>query len=104
MDAPALAQIASGRAGLVPPPQQRQLPVARLRRLTAASSTSGCGAAGVFKKLRRFRAGIEGCISSLERSFGMDRCRWRGLTSFKSYVRASVATCNLLILARHALQ
>lgn len=60
--------------------------------------------AWVFKQLRRFRAGVEGCISFLKRSFGMDRCRWRGLHSFKSYVWASVVTCNLLILARHAMQ
>lgn len=60
--------------------------------------------AWVYKKLRRFRAGVEGCISFLKRCFGMDRCRWRGLQSFKSYVWASVVTCNLLILARHALQ
>ena len=58
----------------------------------------------VFKKLRCFRAGVEGCISFLKRSFGMGRCRWRGLQSFKSYVWASVVTCNLLILARHAMQ
>ena len=58
----------------------------------------------VFKRLRRFRAGVEGCISFLKRSFGMGRCRWRGLQSFKSYVWASVVACNLLILARHALQ
>jgi IS5 family transposase len=57
----------------------------------------------VFKKLRNFRAGVEGCISFLKRSFGMGRCRWRGLQSFKSYVWASVVTCNLLIMARHAL-
>ncbi len=59
--------------------------------------------AWVFKRLRRFRAGVEGCISFLKRSFGMDRCRWRGSQSFKSYVWTSVVACNLLILARHAL-
>lgn len=60
--------------------------------------------AWVFRKLRRFRAGVEGCISYLKRCFGMDRCRWRGLPSFKSYVWASVVTCNLLILARQSLE
>lgn len=58
----------------------------------------------VYKKLRRFRAGVEGCISFLKRSFGMDRCRWRGRQGFHSYVWAAVVTCNLLILARNALQ
>lgn len=51
----------------------------------------------VFKKLRRFRAGVEGCISWLKRSFGMRRSRWSGAESFKSYVWASIVTCNLLI-------
>ena len=40
----------------------------------------------VFKQLRRFRAGVEGCISFLKRCFGLGRCTWRGLQSFKSYV------------------
>ncbi len=57
----------------------------------------------VYKRLKRFRAGIEAGISFLKRCFGMDRCRWRGLQSFHSYVWASVVTCNLLLLARHAL-
>lgn len=58
----------------------------------------------VYNKLRRFRAGVEGCISFLKRSFGMDRCRWKSLQGFQSYVWAAVVTCNLLILARHAMQ
>ncbi len=57
----------------------------------------------VYERLKRFRAGVEAGISFLKRCFGMDRCRWRGLQSFRSYVWASVVTCNLLILARHVL-
>ena len=57
--------------------------------------------AGVFKKLRNFRAGIEGCISTLKRAFNMDRCIWRGLEGFKSYVWSSVVSFNLVVLARH---
>jgi len=57
----------------------------------------------VYKRLRDFRAGIEGVISFLKRAFGMSRCRWRGLPSFKAYVMASVVSANLLILARHQL-
>lgn len=57
----------------------------------------------VFKQLRRFRAGVEGCISFLKRCFGLDRCTWRGLQSFKSYVWSSVVSYNLLVMARHAL-
>ena len=58
----------------------------------------------VYKKLRNFRAGIEGMISFLKRCFGVGRCTWRGLVSFKSYVWGSVVSANLLILARHTME
>ncbi|MCK9997371.1 MAG: ISNCY family transposase [Candidatus Krumholzibacteria bacterium] len=58
----------------------------------------------VYKKLRNFRAGIEGMISFLKRCFGAGRCTWRGLSSFKSYVWGSVVSANLLILARHTME
>jgi IS5 family transposase len=58
----------------------------------------------VYKKLRNFRAGIEGMISFLKRCFGAGRCTWRGLASFKSYVWGSVISANLLILARHTME
>jgi len=57
----------------------------------------------VMKKLRNFRAGAEGSISFLKRCFGLDRCSWRSLDGFKSYVHASIVACNLLILARRLL-
>lgn len=57
----------------------------------------------IFKKLRAFRAGIEGVISFLKRTFGLERCTWRGFASFKAYVHASVLACNLLVLARRVL-
>ena len=60
--------------------------------------------AWVYKKLRNFRAGIEGMISFLKRCFGVGRCTWRGLVSFKSYVWGSVVSANLLILARHTME
>lgn len=55
----------------------------------------------LFKKLRDFRAGIEGIISFLKRVFGLRRCTWSGRPSFASYVGASIVSANLLILARH---
>jgi IS5 family transposase len=58
----------------------------------------------VYQRLRRFRCGIEGVISFLKRVFGLDRCTWRSLPSFKSYVWSSIITCNLLVMARHLLQ
>ena len=54
----------------------------------------------VYKQLRRFRAGIEGCISMLKRVFGADRCTWKGWEHFKQYVHLSVLSFNLLVLAR----
>ena len=55
----------------------------------------------VYRRLRNFRAGIEGLISFLKRAFGLDRCTWRGAKSFASYVHASVLAANFLTLARH---
>ena len=57
----------------------------------------------IYKRLRDFRAGIEGVISFLKRAFGLRRCRFRGLRSFRSYVHASIVAANLLIFARHNL-
>jgi IS5 family transposase len=58
----------------------------------------------VYRRLRDFRAGIEGCISFLKRIFGLDRCTWRSFPSFESYVWSSIVSFNLLILARHILK
>lgn len=57
----------------------------------------------IYKKLRNFRAGIEGIISFLKRAFGADRSRWKGLRSFKACAMSAVVSANLLTLARHAL-
>jgi len=59
-----------------------------------------CRSEGVYKRLRRFRAGIEAGISWLKRSFGLSRCTWKSFRSFKSYVWASIVSANLLTLAR----
>jgi IS5 family transposase len=57
----------------------------------------------VYKRLRDFRAGIEGNISFLKRIFGLDRCTWRSWSSFQSYVWGSILGFNLLVFARHLL-
>jgi IS5 family transposase len=59
-----------------------------------------CRSSWVYKRLRRFRAGIESGISWLKRCFGLTRCTWRSHESFKSYVWASVVSANLLTLVR----
>ena len=52
-----------------------------------------------FKKLQRFRAGIEGLISVLMRAYGLKRCNWKGWQAFESYVGLSVVTYNLQKIA-----
>ena len=58
------------------------------------------GSEYVYKKLKRFRAGIEGNISMLKRVFGLDRCTWRGLEHFKAYVMSAVLAYNFKVFAR----
>ena len=54
----------------------------------------------VYRQLRRFRAGIEGCISTAKRVFGLSRCLWKGWAHFQRYVHLSVVSYNLVVLAR----
>jgi IS5 family transposase len=53
-----------------------------------------------FKKLRDFRAGIEGNISELKRAFGASKAIWKGLDGFKAFVWSSVISYNLVRMAR----
>jgi len=53
----------------------------------------------VYKKLKNFRAGIEGNISRLKRAFGLTRCTWREWEGFKQYVWSAVVSYNLAVLA-----
>ena len=62
-----------------------------------------CRSEWVYRRLRRFRAGIESGISWIKRCFGLTRCTWKGLRSFKSYVWASIVSANLLTIARKQL-
>jgi IS5 family transposase len=59
-----------------------------------------CRSEYVYKRLRRFRAGIESGISWIKRCFGFSRCTWKSFPSFKSYVWASIVSANLLTIAR----
>lgn len=59
-----------------------------------------CRSHYVYQKLRRFRAGIESGISWLKRSFGLNRCTWKGFESFKGYVWSAIVSANLLTIAR----
>jgi len=62
-----------------------------------------CRSNYVYKKLWRFRAGIESGISWLKRCFGLTRCTWKGFESFKCYVLSAVVAANLVTLARKKL-
>ena len=53
-----------------------------------------------FKRLRDFRAGVEGNISELKRAFGASKAKWKGLDGFQAFVWSSVITYNLSRLAR----
>jgi transposase, IS5 family len=57
-----------------------------------------------YKRLKKFRAGVEGCISAAKRAYGLSRCTWRGWRSFQSYVWLSVIAFNLNILAEALLK
>jgi IS5 family transposase len=63
-----------------------------------------CRSECVYKRLRRFRAGIESAISLVKRAFGLSRCTWKGHRSFKSYVWSSIVSASLLTLGRHNLK
>jgi len=62
--------------------------------------TDMCKSTWVYNKLRSFRAGIEAGISWLKRCFGLSRCTWKSLRSFKSYVWTSILAANLFTIAR----
>ena len=53
-----------------------------------------------FKKLRDFRAGVEGNISELKRAFGAGKAKWKGHDGFKAFVWSSVLCYNLVRMAR----
>jgi IS5 family transposase len=62
--------------------------------------TDMCRSHYVYRRLRRFRAGIESGISWLKRCLGLTRCTWKGWQAFKSYVWSSIVAANLLTIAR----
>ena len=64
------------------------------------SENDMCRSHYVYRRLRRFRAGIESGISWLKRRLGLTRCTWKGWDSFKSYVWSSIVAANLLTIAR----
>jgi IS5 family transposase len=63
-----------------------------------------CRSHYVYRRLRRFRAGIEAGISWLKRSLGLTRCTWKGWRSFNSYVWSGVVAANLLTIVRAKLK
>ena len=64
------------------------------------SAEAMCGSREAHRKLRRFRAGVEGQISWLKRSLSMGQSRWKGEPGFWSYVLGIVVTASLVALAQ----
>lgn len=62
------------------------------------------GSRRTYGRLRNFRAGVEGIISFLKGSFGLDRCTWKSWERFQSYVWSAVLAANLTLLARRRLR
>lgn len=60
---------------------------------------AACGSRRVQRRLYRFRAGVEGQISWLKRSFLMGRSRWKGEQGFCAYVFGIVLTASLAAMA-----
>lgn len=58
-----------------------------------------CGSPRVQRKLRHFRAGVEGLISWLKRSLAMGQSRWRGEQGYWSYVWGVIVTASVRALA-----
>lgn len=58
-----------------------------------------CRSKYVYRRLWRFRAGVESIISWLKRCFGLARCMWKSHESFKSYVHSSIFAANLATVA-----
>jgi IS5 family transposase len=58
------------------------------------------GSRRTYGRLRNFRAGVEGTISYLKRSFGLDRCTWKGARQFAAYVWSAVVAANLTVIAK----
>ena len=56
--------------------------------------------AWVYRKLHRFRAGVESIISCMKRSYGWTRSTWKTLDRFKAYVWSSAVAFNLAHLGR----
>lgn len=77
--------------------QVRDAVFAKKRGLTVMEMAKS---AWVYRMLRNFRAGIEAGISTLKRSFGLDRCNWSGWEGFRRYVWSSIVSYNLLVMAR----
>lgn len=54
----------------------------------------------VYRKLWRFRVGVEAGISWLKRCFGLGRSSWKGEDGFHAYVQAGVMAFNLTLIGR----
>lgn len=54
--------------------------------------------------LKKWRAGIEGCISNLKRKYNLNRVTWKGRAMFDAKVLWSVIAYNIRVLTGHILE
>jgi len=57
----------------------------------------------MFRKLKKYRAGIEGVIFALKRELGLSRATWKGIDGFKKYVWSGIVAFNISIIGKHLL-
>lgn len=55
-----------------------------------------------YKRLQRFRAGIEGTISLLKRKYGLKRSRYKGTAGNRQWVGLGIMAYNLQRIAQLA--
>lgn len=56
------------------------------------------GSAGIEKRLKKWRSGIEAVISNLKRGYKLFRCNWKGEEHFKQKVFWSIIAYNIRVM------
>lgn len=54
----------------------------------------------IYRKLVKFRAGVEGNIGTLKQKYEMRKCNWKGMEPFRAYAWLSTLAYNLKTLSR----
>jgi transposase, IS5 family len=98
--------LVTGDRGMFSPENERQAKAAGVRRVvlpavgTSTPERSGIETQRWFRRGFRFRAGIEGRISVLQRCYGLDRCRDHGEDGMGRWIGWGIVAGNLERIAR----